>query len=278
MSDIIIDGTPLCEKYDLMIESYDNQPPEPYTNYVEVPGKDGLADLSEASGAQRYKNRNISLVLHSFHDTDESEQTLTAIKNFLHGKRHEFSFDWEPEAIYDGRFSVSIEQPTAEDDQIITISINAEPFKFYGTNKATIDFNAGYEPARLVAGFTQEYPSVIVSEPMNVTIGAFKAGNISHGDDYWSYSQRCDTGENLLDVTIGDNETIEVRASNVDAQTKASILGWGNTWSEFQSFDLQEFLDATTTAVDNSDTTWETYADFSSMSGTLTISVENRGL
>ena len=51
--------------YGLIVAPYAIPMPEPQTSFVEIPGRDGALDLSEAFGTVRYSDRIISLTLYA---------------------------------------------------------------------------------------------------------------------------------------------------------------------------------------------------------------------
>ena len=77
--------------------------PEPQTNFVEIPGRDGALDLSEAFGTVRYADRIISLTLYARAPFDALVSTFAAD---VHGRRMNVIFDRDPTYYYDARVTV----------------------------------------------------------------------------------------------------------------------------------------------------------------------------
>jgi hypothetical protein len=102
--------------------------PTVQTNFVEIPGRDGMLDLSEGFGLVRYSNRAIALTLYA---VAPYEQAVFAFVNDVHGKRMELTFDRDASFYYIGRVSVdSIDKHDGYGSN--TVNVNAEP---YNTNK-----------------------------------------------------------------------------------------------------------------------------------------------
>ena len=64
MSDIRFGTKWAHADYGLIVAPYAIPMPEPQTNFVEIPGRDGALDLSEAFGSVRYADRTIPLTLY----------------------------------------------------------------------------------------------------------------------------------------------------------------------------------------------------------------------
>ena len=65
MSDIRFGTKWAHADYGLIVAPYAIPMPEPQTNFVEIPGRDGALDLSEAFGTVRYADRVIPLTLYA---------------------------------------------------------------------------------------------------------------------------------------------------------------------------------------------------------------------
>lgn len=115
--------------------------PEPYTNYVEVPGrKEGPLDLSEAlSNGPVFLNTEGSwdFVWSEEYCPDMSRaQVYRTVTQFLHGRRFKITFEEDPDVSYLGRFSVGNPKPG---NAYSTITIN---YTIYPTDENPIDINA----------------------------------------------------------------------------------------------------------------------------------------
>lgn len=84
------------------------EPPEPYTNYAEIPGRvEGPIDLSEAlSNGPSFKNSEGSW---EFVEAGTPSRTTLyqELKTFLHGKQMKIIFEEDPTHYYIGRISVT---------------------------------------------------------------------------------------------------------------------------------------------------------------------------
>lgn len=103
--------------------------PDLRTIKVEVPGKDGYLDLTDAlRGRPMYDNRKIKIVLIYEGVMTDFGPKVTAIADLIHGKVRSIVFDDEAEYTYAGRCTVNY---TVESLNIckITIDVDAQPFK-----------------------------------------------------------------------------------------------------------------------------------------------------
>lgn len=106
-------------------------PPEPYTNYVEIPGRaEGPIDLSEAlTGAPSFQNSEGSW---TFIATDEALpriQLHQILKNFLHGRQVKIILEEDPEHYYIGRMSIG-EVSTGRGPTSYTMNYSVRPVRY----------------------------------------------------------------------------------------------------------------------------------------------------
>lgn len=117
------------EEYKLVTSSVEAAPPDPVTKTVEVPGRDGELDFTEAlDGRVHYKPRKISMEFYCFGEDEELPELERDCINTLHGKKMRIYLDADPEYYYLGRLSVSWKYG----ENLDTVSIEAEcdPYKY----------------------------------------------------------------------------------------------------------------------------------------------------
>ena len=108
--------------------------PEPKTNIVEVPGMDGVIDMTEANaGEVKFENREIRLTFAMMANVfgDENQMAIKSrIRNALHGRQFSrIIFDEDPEWYWSGRVSVEISD--VQDWKFhVTVTINAAPYAY----------------------------------------------------------------------------------------------------------------------------------------------------
>ena len=87
-----------------------NTPKKIRTEYITVPGRDGVLDYTEANGKVFADNNTGSwefIVLHEFHPDKSWAEVYSEILNNLHGKKVKYSFLDAPEYYYVGRIFVN---------------------------------------------------------------------------------------------------------------------------------------------------------------------------
>lgn len=112
-------------------------PPEPKIKTVDIPGGDGVIDLTESlTGYPVFGRRTGSfefIVLNDYHqpvDTvEEWHVTYSKIMNYLHGRQMEMSLEDDPNYWYEGRFKVD-SWNSDKNYSTITISYDVEPYKW----------------------------------------------------------------------------------------------------------------------------------------------------
>lgn len=132
---LIVDGVDLTAKYRMILmDGYKLEPPAPKTYTVDIPGGDGVIDLTDVlTGGPVYSNRN-----HEFSFavvSNEFERVKSEISKFLHGRAYDYKITMDPEYTYHGRFTITSYTSTMYDIGevgIINISISADPYKSKG--------------------------------------------------------------------------------------------------------------------------------------------------
>ena len=107
------------------------EPPEPYTNYAEVPGRtDGPIDLSEVlTGGPSFQNSEGSwefVLMDGFYSRADLYHVLKA---FLHGKQAKIILEEDSSHYYYGRITVGIPK-TGKSNSVFTIGYNVRPVRY----------------------------------------------------------------------------------------------------------------------------------------------------
>ena len=102
--------------------------PSPKTETIDIPGGDGVLDLTEFFGETKYYNRNLSFEFSTMVPKSEFMSVFSAVQNALHGKKMVISLDEDPDWYYTGRISVS-EWKAEKNIGQLTIDCDCEPYK-----------------------------------------------------------------------------------------------------------------------------------------------------
>lgn len=170
---LIVDGVDLTIRFQMaLLDGYTLSPPEPKTYTVDIPGGDGVIDLTQAlTGDVAYKNRQQTFPFMVV-NPDSFERVKTDVSNFLHGKAFDYQMTMDPGYTYHGRFTVNEYSHALYAYPglvgVFTISIDAEPYKL--KKHAVYKLNAtGGQSFRLESGRKPVHPTIECSQPCKVT-------------------------------------------------------------------------------------------------------------
>lgn len=103
-------------------------PPEAVVVHKEIPGMDGVLDLSESFGEVKYRNRSLVAEFNmEEQDNERFHERFSELCNYMHGIKHEISPDLDSDFIYEGRIAVSSATQGCFYKIIITADI--QPYK-----------------------------------------------------------------------------------------------------------------------------------------------------
>lgn len=144
---LIVDGVDLTKRYGLILaDGYSLKPPSPKTYTLDIPGGNGKIDLTEVlTGNTVYDNRTQEFSFYAI-AVEDFEKLKTDVSNFLHGNSFDYKITMDPEYTYHGRFKVSGYSHGAYSIGrvgIITISIDADPYKTKGIQTLSVNAAGG---------------------------------------------------------------------------------------------------------------------------------------
>lgn len=117
--------------------------PTQKTKYLEVPGSDGILDLSELiTGRPLYNNREGEFSFYILNGYDTFENIKSKVANYLHGRKKYAVLIDDPDYLYEGRFEVNFENDDSLNHSKCTISYNLKPYKIKFSSSIT---SSGWE-------------------------------------------------------------------------------------------------------------------------------------
>lgn len=130
---LIVNGVDLSIRFQMaLLDGYTLEPPEPKTYTVDIPGGNGVIDLTEAlTGDVVYKNRKQEFTF-AVIDVKNFEKVKTEVSNFLHGRAFDYTMTMDPGYTYHGRFSVDSYSHEAYANGLLgqfKITVDANPYK-----------------------------------------------------------------------------------------------------------------------------------------------------
>lgn len=169
---LIVDGVDLTVRFQMaLLDGYTLSPPEPKTYTVDIPGGDGVIDLTQAlTGDVAYKNRQQTFPFMVV-NPDSFERVKTDVSNFLHGKEFDYQITMDPGYTYHGRFTVNEYSHALYAYPglvgMFTVSVDADPYKLKG--HMTYQLNAtGGKMFRLESGRKPVHPVIECTQPCRV--------------------------------------------------------------------------------------------------------------
>jgi len=124
-----------------LLRSMELNPPEPKVYTVDIPGGDGVIDLTEAiAGDTVFSNRRQAFEFDAFGDFEAAK---TGLSRFLHGRTYDYTIPGDPEYIYRGRFSVDSYREIRTGRGRIRVEVDAQPYKSAGMRVHVVDAQAG---------------------------------------------------------------------------------------------------------------------------------------
>lgn len=104
--------------------------PEQYTNYVEVPGRDGRLDMSEAlTGRPVYLGRKLKIQLSSARPKTMWDATVSYFRNHINGRVCKITFDNDMSYFWRGRVHIDDFESVMTKGSF-TVNVDAEPYKY----------------------------------------------------------------------------------------------------------------------------------------------------
>ena len=164
MSDIRFGTKWAHADYGLIVAPYSIPMPELQTNFVEIPGRDGALDLSEAFGAVRYADRIIQMTLYARAPFDT---LISAFATDIHGRRMNVIFDRDPTYYYDARITIEdVERHWGYCE--LSLECRTKPYKLEQFETAITVLPAGTAIVTLTNTRMPVVPSITVSAEMAI--------------------------------------------------------------------------------------------------------------
>lgn len=210
------------DDFGIYLTSKTINPPEPQTNTISVPLRDGSIDLTESlTNDVKYNDRKIDMTFSVVHPMEQWSDKVSEIENFLHGKRMKVVFDDDANFYYIGRLKVN-EWSSQKSIGKLVIECVADPYKYDIQDDwlwDPFDFENGYisESENIpVSGSTtivivgkhkKTYPTITASSAMTVAYNG-ATYNLTEGINKL-YDMILDEGENTLTFSGSGSVLIE---------------------------------------------------------------------
>ena len=141
-------------------------PPPVKTSYVEIPGGDGVLDLTTSlTGKPLYSNRTGSWEFFVENGFKDWSVLYSEIMLYLHGQEYKAWLDDDMAYYYEGRFSVNQWKSNPAMSSIV-IDYNVGPYKQYAPN----DANWLWDPFNFETGVIRYYKNLPVKGMLKVDV------------------------------------------------------------------------------------------------------------
>lgn len=113
----------------LILAPFTPAPAEPQTNFLQIPGRDGLLDLSEVNGEVKFNAREFVFTFTvAPGDPLTFDERVSAVSNALNGLRCKITLDRDPDYYWQGRCVLS-EYDQDKNIGQIEVTATVDPYK-----------------------------------------------------------------------------------------------------------------------------------------------------
>lgn len=163
----------------LILSSKEIGTPSEKKEVIDIPGGDGVLDLTEFFGEVKYNNRTLSFSFSTTVPQSEFMNLFSRIQDALHGKKMQIVLDEDAEWFYIGRISIS---PWKSDKNIgkITIDCDCDPYKLKMEETIVEKAVSGSAEITLSNSRKRVIPTITTDAEMTISFGAY-SGTFSAG-------------------------------------------------------------------------------------------------
>lgn len=224
---IDLDNYNTLDDWGLYIVNREETPPEPKIYTVDIPGGNGVLDLTESLGDISYSNRQFTCLLRGKgHETSWSAK-YKDIMEAIHGRRMKIIFLDDAGYYFRGRVAVTSWLCT-QDRAEMTLEMDCDPYKYevnaYGANWLWDPFDFLYSVIydnNITISGTKNVSLEVLKMPVTPTFRASSAMTITYKGNTYALAANVDTkfydivlteGTNTL--TVKGNGTIQITFTN----------------------------------------------------------------
>lgn len=145
--------------------------PSPKVETIDIPGGDGVLDLTDFFGEVKYNNRNLSFDFSTMVPPEQFMDLFSRVQNALHGQKMQIILDDDSEWYYTGRITVS-EWKAERNIGKLTIDCDCEPFKTRHGDTVIFQAVEGTEATVILPnGIKPVVPIIDITGNINLTFG-----------------------------------------------------------------------------------------------------------
>ncbi len=154
----------------LILTSKEIGTPSIKTETIDIPGGDGVLDLTEFFGDVKYSNRPLSFEFSTIVPQSEFMNLFSRVQDALHGRKVEITLDEDAQWYYIGRLEIS---PWKAEKSIgkFTIDCDCEPYKVK-KNDTIVTVNVAEETTVILHNSRKAVvPTIDITGEINLTYG-----------------------------------------------------------------------------------------------------------
>lgn len=172
---VLFDDIHSFRDLNLVLAPFTLVPAKPKTSYIDVEGRDGSIDASEANGKITYEDREFAFTFTVFpKDELTFEERQTVVSNALNGKRCKITIEKDPEYYFDGRCTVNEYFANKKLRQIV-VGVRCAPYKMK-QHETVLSFDLASNEQRTIIlqnGKKRVVPIIEVSGSVSVGFGGY---------------------------------------------------------------------------------------------------------
>ena len=183
--------------FHLILASKEIGAPTVKTSQIDIPGADGVLDMTDFFGEPKYENVQHKFEFSTIIDQRDFIDLYSTIKNAIHGIKMRIILDDDPAHYYLGRCFVS-SFLHSRNIGLISVECDCEPYKYRASKTVVTSAVEGTKAITLTNSRKRAVPEITTTAAMT----------IAYGDGIWTTSAGTYTIPEL-ELVEGDN-TVEV--------------------------------------------------------------------
>ena len=164
------------DAFQLILASKTIGTPSPKTETIDIPGGDGVLDLTEYFGEPKYGNRKLSFEFSSVVIPEDFMSLFSMVQDALHGKKMKIILDDDPGWQYTGRISVS-EWKADRNIGKLVVDCDCDPYKYQIGTTEIFRSISGTSSFTLPNSRKRVVPEVKVTSSSGLTV-SFGSGSV----------------------------------------------------------------------------------------------------
>lgn len=210
-------------------------PPSPKTVYVDIPGSDGIIDLTESlTGDVKFDNRTITCEFVVLDARNRWSNIYSEIMDYLHGQRMKVRLDEDMAYYYEGRLQVN-EWKSDKVTSTITIEGDVEPYKMEMFSSLE-DWE--WDSFSFETGVIRDYKNLSVEGSLRIDIPPTRKVVVpiihvinKNADE--AMTVRCGWGETYT-LSEGENRILNIKISQKNQYNFLTFTGNGSVSIDYR--------------------------------------------